>query len=54
MAVESGLIASTKAASLGKTNLLGLSPVELIAFFDSIGEKKFRATQLLKWMHQDR
>jgi 23S rRNA (adenine2503-C2)-methyltransferase len=53
MAVESGLIASTKAVSLGKTNLLGLSPVELIAFFDSIGEKKFRATQLLKWMHQD-
>ena len=53
MAVESGLIASTKAASLGKTNLLGLSPVELIAFFESIGEKKFRATQLLKWMHQD-
>ncbi|TBR37823.1 23S rRNA (adenine(2503)-C(2))-methyltransferase RlmN [Marinomonas agarivorans] len=35
-----------------KVNLLGLSPQKLIEFFDSIGEKKFRATQVLKWIHQ--
>jgi 23S rRNA (adenine2503-C2)-methyltransferase len=53
MAAESEIIVSTKALSAGKPNLLGLSPVEMVAFFESIGEKKFRATQLLKWMHQD-
>lgn len=35
-----------------KVNLLGLSPEKLIAFFESIGEKKFRATQVMKWIHQ--
>ncbi len=33
-------------------NLMGLSEAKLIAFFESIGEKKFRATQVLKWIHQ--
>lgn len=35
-----------------KVNLLGLSPKELEDFFESIGEKRFRATQVLKWLHQ--
>ncbi|MGO3346034.1 MAG: 23S rRNA (adenine(2503)-C(2))-methyltransferase RlmN [Marinomonas sp.] len=35
-----------------KVNLLGLSPEKLIEFFESIGEKKFRATQVIKWIHQ--
>jgi 23S rRNA (adenine2503-C2)-methyltransferase len=35
-----------------KTNLLGLSPDELTEFFAGLGEKRFRATQVLKWMHQ--
>lgn len=35
-----------------KTNLLGLPKAKLEAFFESLGEKKFRATQILKWMHQ--
>ena len=35
-----------------KVNLLGLPPQKLIEFFESIGEKKFRATQVLKWIHQ--
>ena len=34
------------------TNLLGLDRAGLEAFFDSIGEKKFRATQVMKWIHQ--
>ena len=38
--------------SIKKTNLLGLSPKGMEAFFDEIGEKKFRATQVLKWIHQ--
>lgn len=35
-----------------KTNLLGLSPTKLTEFFASIGEKPFRAIQVLKWIHQ--
>jgi 23S rRNA (adenine2503-C2)-methyltransferase len=35
-----------------KTNLLGLSVEKLTEFFASIGEKPFRATQVLKWIHQ--
>jgi 23S rRNA (adenine2503-C2)-methyltransferase len=35
-----------------KTNLLGLSPDELTEFFAGLGEKRFRATQVLKWIHQ--
>jgi 23S rRNA (adenine2503-C2)-methyltransferase len=35
-----------------KTNLLGMSPVQLAEYFEKLGEKPFRATQVLKWMHQ--
>ena len=35
-----------------KVNLLGFSPQKLIAFFEELGEKRFRATQVLKWIHQ--
>ena len=35
-----------------KINLLGLSPAKMEEFFASIGEKKFRAHQMLKWIHQ--
>ncbi|UTW11792.1 23S rRNA (adenine(2503)-C(2))-methyltransferase RlmN [Marinobacterium rhizophilum] len=38
--------------SIAKTNLLGLSPAKLEAFFAELGEKRFRATQVLKWIHQ--
>ncbi|WP_286237047.1 23S rRNA (adenine(2503)-C(2))-methyltransferase RlmN [Neptuniibacter halophilus] len=38
--------------SVKKVNLLGLSPAKMAAFFEEIGEKKFRATQVLKWIHQ--
>ncbi len=38
--------------SITKTNLLGLSPAKLEAFFAELGEKRFRATQVLKWIHQ--
>ena len=34
-----------------KVNLLGLTREQLIAFFESIGEKKFRADQVMKWIH---
>ncbi|GGO85980.1 dual-specificity RNA methyltransferase RlmN [Marinobacterium nitratireducens] len=38
--------------SVTKTNLLGLSPAKLEAFFAELGEKRFRATQVMKWIHQ--
>lgn len=38
-------------ASQEKVNLLGLTPSALREFVVASGEKPFRATQLLKWMH---
>jgi len=35
-----------------KVNLLGLSPAKMEAFFAGLGEKRFRAQQMLKWIHQ--
>src|SRR5690606_31379846 len=35
-----------------RINLLGLPEAKLVQFFASIGEKSFRATQVLKWIHQ--
>ena len=35
-----------------KINLLGLSAEKLTRFFADIDEKPFRATQVLKWIHQ--
>lgn len=35
-----------------KVNLLGLSPDKLKDFFVNLGEKPFRAQQMLKWIHQ--
>ena len=35
-----------------KTNLLGMTPTQLAEYFKSIGEKPFRATQVIKWIYQ--
>lgn len=35
-----------------RVNLLGYSQAKLTTFFASLGEKPFRATQVLKWIHQ--
>ena len=35
-----------------KTNLLGFSASRLGDFMEGIGEKRFRATQIIKWIHQ--
>jgi 23S rRNA (adenine2503-C2)-methyltransferase len=34
------------------TNLLGLDLDALADFCDRLGEKRFRATQLFRWIHQ--
>lgn len=39
-------------ASDDKTNLLGMSQSALAAFFVGLGEKPFRANQVMKWMYQ--
>ncbi len=36
----------------GKVNLLGLSRRKMEQFFVDLGEKKFRASQVMKWIHQ--
>lgn len=50
------LVSSSDEAKLqdgvAKTNLLGMPEAKLVAFFESIGEKKFRAIQVMKWIHQ--
>lgn len=35
-----------------KINLMDLDRAKMVAFFESIGEKKFRAQQLVQWIHQ--
>ncbi len=35
-----------------KTNLIGFDRAQMEAFFAGIGEKPFRATQVMKWIHQ--
>ena len=46
-------IKTTIAAPVAQAvNLLGLDRAGLEEFFASIDEKKFRATQVMKWMHQ--
>ncbi len=42
----------TTMAKTSESNLLGMDRSALELFFDSIGEKKFRATQVMKWIHQ--
>jgi 23S rRNA (adenine2503-C2)-methyltransferase len=37
---------------IDKVNLLGLSPAKMEAFFAGLGEKPFRARQVLQWIHQ--
>ncbi|KGE04992.1 23S rRNA (adenine(2503)-C(2))-methyltransferase RlmN [Pseudohaliea rubra] len=39
--------------SAGKVNLLGMPRPWLASWFEEIGEKAFRAQQLLKWMHHE-
>ena len=34
-----------------KTNLLGMTRQQLASFFAELGEKSFRASQVMKWMH---
>jgi 23S rRNA (adenine2503-C2)-methyltransferase len=36
----------------GKPNLLGMSGEELLAFVESIGQRPYRARQLMHWMHR--
>ena len=45
---------SAKKAELvsAKVNLLGMSRPQLEKFFEDLGEKKFRAGQVMKWIHQ--
>ena len=45
-------VAVESAVSTAKVNLLGLPEAKLVAFFESLGEKRFRAVQVMKWIHQ--
>lgn len=45
------MVSQTSAAP-AKVNLLGLTQAKLEVFFETLGEKRFRATQVLKWIHQ--
>ena len=49
MTVANGLIATSSAAA--KVNLLGLSRQQLEAFFTDLGVLRFRAQQVMKWIH---
>ncbi|WP_257295583.1 23S rRNA (adenine(2503)-C(2))-methyltransferase RlmN [Endozoicomonas sp. YOMI1] len=47
-------LAGELSSQAAKVNLLGLSRKKMEAFFLTIGEKKFRAEQVLKWIHHHR
>ena len=49
MTTPETLIASSDPAS--KVNLLGLSRAQMQGFFSGLGEKRFRAEQVMKWIH---
>lgn len=49
-ATEQGSSAAVFAVE--KVNLLGMTRPELEQFFEQLGEKKFRAGQVMKWIHQ--
>ena len=44
--------ATTAQSSTNRTNLLGLTRTELEAFVANMGEKPFRARQLMKWLYK--
>lgn len=52
MSASCAEITQTEEPQKVKVNLLGLSAEKLSLFFADIGEKPFRATQVLKWIHQ--
>ena len=43
---------TVKSLNVDKINLLGMTRTELETYFETIGEKKFRAAQVIKWIHQ--
>ncbi|TCB34103.1 23S rRNA (adenine(2503)-C(2))-methyltransferase RlmN [Acinetobacter sp. ANC 4910] len=49
---QQSLSTPTQQPSVEKVNLLGMSRLELEQFFEAMGEKKFRAGQVMKWIHQ--
>lgn len=49
---QTAAIANKVEPSDNRINLMGLSPQQMEQFFLDIGEKKFRASQVLKWIHQ--
>lgn len=51
-AAPSGAALTDAVTSVNKVNLLGLPESKLVAFFESLGEKRFRAVQVMKWIHQ--
>ncbi len=50
--LDDSTVNASSAAAGDKVNLLGLSPQKLEAFFAGLGEKRFRAQQVSKWIHQ--
>jgi 23S rRNA (adenine2503-C2)-methyltransferase len=50
-AVQTTDAAPDEAAAPERLNLIGLPKAELEAFFGELGEKPFRATQVMKWLH---
>ncbi len=50
--LDQALTGADQSADSPRRNLLELDRQGLVAFFESIGEKPFRARQMLQWLHQ--
>ena len=45
-------LSSPVAGKPSKLSLLGLPALELVDFFENIGEKPYRARQMMRWLYQ--
>lgn len=52
--VSSAIVTDRSTPAQERVNLLGLSPDNLTTYFEQLGEKRFRAQQVLQWIHQRR
>ncbi|OPX56284.1 23S rRNA m(2)A-2503 methyltransferase [Oceanospirillum multiglobuliferum] len=51
MSTQSTETSPVTSSTQSKVNLLGLTAPQMDAFFESLGEKRFRTSQVMKWIH---
>ena len=52
--MPAGSLTLPRPGRLGQLSLLGMPKAELVEFFENIGEKPYRAQQIMRWLYQRR